>query len=146
MNSVPNTISQLHPKDRQTHFIYFIDDLESSLQIMKYLVEFGKKQPPFAPDEEERLGELEECSLKVRYLFTKKHSNRVHIRINCESQLVQGVLAIFADIYQDCCEKEIREVPPIFQRYLPQGLCPSFERKDGVKRLYYRLIEFSRSW
>lgn len=146
MNSGSNTISQLHPKDRQTNFIYFIDDLESSIEVMKYLVDFGKNQRPFTPEEEIRLGELEDCSLRVRYLFSKNHGKRVSIRINCESQLVQGVLAIFADIYQGCCEKEIREVPPVFQRYLPQGLCPSFERKDGVKRLYYRLIEFSRSW
>jgi len=141
-----DTVSHLVPEVRQKNYIYLLDDLKTSYEVVKYLVNFSRTQAPLSEEEESAARILDECSLHVRYLFIMDQSRRVHIRVNCDSQVVQGVLAIFADIYQGGDEKEIRKAAPDFQRYLPQGIAPSFERKDGVKRLYYRLLEFSRSW
>ncbi len=145
MERLPETISDLPPGERQKRFIYLLDDMDSSFEIMKYLISFGRSQLPFSQEEIEMGRVFEECSITVRYLFMKNHES-VFIRVNSDSQVLQGVLAVFAEIYQGCSGKEIRETKPEFHNYLPQGLVPSFERKNGLRRLYYRLIEAAGSW
>jgi len=146
MNYELNTVSHLVPVERQKNYIYLFDDFKSSFEVVKYLVNFSRTQAPFTGREKAASGLLEECSLSVRFLFSMDQEKRMHIRVNSDSQVVQGVLAVFADIYQRATENEIREAPSVFQNYLPQGIAPSFERKDGVKRLYYKLLDFSRGW
>jgi sulfur transfer protein SufE len=55
--------------------------------------------------------------------------------------VLQGVLAVFAEVYQGSSIEDIRGVKPKFHNYLPQGMVPSFERKNGLNRLYYRLLD-----
>jgi len=146
MKHEPESISHLLPAERQNNYIYLLDDFKSSYEVMKYLVNFSRTQSPLKDEEASIACILDECSLHVRYIYRLDHDRRVHIRVNSDSQVVQGVLAVFADIYQGGTEKEIRQAPPVFQNYLPQGIAPSFERKDGVKRLYYRLLTYVQGW
>jgi len=141
-----DTVSGLLPEERQKNYIYLLDDLKSSYEVMKYLVNFSRTQRLLSEEEAAAAAILDECSLHVRYLFTMNQERRVSIRVNSDSQVVQGVLAIFADIYQGANGKEIRQAAPTYQKYLPQGIAPSFERKDGVKRLYYKLLYYSTQW
>ncbi len=144
-NSVKTVVSLL-PEARQKNYIYLLDDLKTSYEVVKYLVDFSRTQQPLTEEEADAAFILDECSLHVRFLFTMNQDRRVSIRVNCDSQVVQGVLAIFADIYQGADGKEIRQAAPTYQKYLPQGIAPSFERKDGVKRLYYKLLYYSTQW
>lgn len=146
MEQIPDTISELPAGERQKRFIYLLDDMHSSLEIMKYLISFGRSQLPFTSEEIENGRVFEECSITVRYLFMKDQHNSTFIRVNSDSQVLQGVLAVFAEIYQGCCAKEIRTTKPEFHNYLPQGLVPSFERKNGLRRLYYRLLDAAGGW
>lgn len=141
-----DTVSSLLPEERQKNYIYLLDDLKTSYEVMKYLVNFSRTQNPLSEEEDASAAILDECSLHVRYLFTMNQEGRVGIRINCDSQVVQGVLAIFADIYQGANGTEIRRAVPTYQKFLPQGIAPSFERRDGVKRLYYKLLYYSTQW
>lgn len=146
MEQLPGTISELPAGERQKRFIYLLDDMHSSLEIMKYLISFGRSQKPFTEEERGRGRIFEECSITVRYLFMRSQDGSTYIRVNSDSQVLQGVLAVFAEIYQGCRADEIRSTQPDFHNYLPQGLVPSFERKNGLRRLYYRLLEAAGGW
>src|SRR6056297_2122145 len=108
-----DTISGLAPGERQKQFIYLLDDLKGSFEVMKYLVQLGQTQEPFSADDLASAGDLEECSLNVRFLFRRDRANRVWIRVNSESRVVQGVLSIFSEVYQGAVEGEIRDTPPL---------------------------------
>jgi len=146
MERLPGTISHLHPRERQKQFIYLLDDLKSSFEIMEYLINFGRSQLPFSDEELEAGSLFEECSITVRYLFMNTRQNSTYIRVNSDSQVLQGVLAVFAEVYQGGSIEDIRSVKPQFHRYLPQGLIPSFERKNGLNRLYYRLLDAAQQF
>lgn len=146
MERLPDTVSELPASERQKRFIYLLDDMESSLEIMKYLISFGRSQLPFTEEECDRGSIFEECSITVRYLFMRSQNGSTYIRVNSDSQVLQGVLALFAEIYQGCGADEIRATKPDFHNYLPQGLVPSFERKNGLRRLYYRLMDAAGGW
>lgn len=141
MERLPGTISHLQPRERQKQFIYLLDDLKNSFEIMEYLINFGRSQLPFSEEEIEASNLFEECSITVRYLFMNTPQNSTYIRVNSDSQVVQGVLAVFAEVYQGSSIEDIRNVKPAFHNYLPQGMVPSFERKNGLNRLYYRLLD-----
>ncbi|MFW5711084.1 MAG: SufE family protein [bacterium] len=146
MERLPDTISELPVRERQKRFIYLLDDMESSLEIMKYLISLGRSQVPFTEEECARGRIFEECSITVRYLFMRQNDGSTYIRVNSDSQVLQGVLAVFAEIYQGSRAAEIRATKPEFHNYLPQGLVPSFERKNGLRRLYFRLLEAAGGW
>ncbi len=79
----------------------------------KYIVDLGRKLPPFPEEHRTEANRLHGCQSQV-WLHTRMHDGRLQIRATSDAAIVSGLIALVLRVYDDHAPEAILVSPPEF--------------------------------
>ncbi|RMF97064.1 MAG: SufE family protein [Gammaproteobacteria bacterium] len=100
----------------------------------QYIIEMGRKLPPFPASEQRDENLLKGCQSRV-WLITRPEGDRLHFQAVSDSAIVSGLIAILMRVYSGRRAAEILSTPPAFVSAigLDQHLSPT--RSNGLNAM-----------
>lgn len=100
----------------------------------QYIIDMGRKLPPFPASEQRDENLLKGCQSRV-WLITRPEGDRLHFQAVSDSAIVSGLIAILMRVYSGRRAEEILSTPPSFVSAigLDQHLSPT--RSNGLNAM-----------
>ena len=108
--------------------------LDNWMDRYQYIIEMGRKLPPFPALEQRDENLLKGCQSRV-WLITRADGDRLHFQAISDSAIVSGLIAILMRVYSGRRAAEILATPPDFVSAigLDQHLSPT--RSNGLNAM-----------
>jgi cysteine desulfuration protein SufE len=133
-----------------------IDDIIDDFELLdswddryRYLIELGRKLPPFPEDERTDMRKVQGCASQV-WLVSATEGNASDPRLDfigdSDAHIVRGLIAILLAIYSGQSASEIARIDPakVFDRIgLKDHLTP--QRSNGLRSMVERIRTEARS-
>jgi cysteine desulfuration protein SufE len=133
-----------------------IDDIIDDFELLdswddryRYLIELGRKLPPFPEDERTDMRKVQGCASQV-WLVSATEGNASDPRLDfigdSDAHIVRGLIAILLAIYSGRSASEIARIDPakVFDRIgLKDHLTP--QRSNGLRSMVERIRTEARS-
>jgi cysteine desulfuration protein SufE len=108
----------------------------------QYLIELGRKLPPFPEEKRIDANRLHGCQAQV-WFFANYRQGRLFFQATSDSAIVAGLIALLVKVYSGHTPEEIRATPPEFVEKigLAQHLSPY--RANGLSLMLARIRAFA---
>jgi cysteine desulfuration protein SufE len=125
----PMTIDQAQ-RDLIEEFQFF----DNWMDRYQYLIDLGRKLPPFPAEFRKEQYLLKGCQSQV-WLISRRADSRLHFEAISDSAIVSGLIALLMRVYNDRTPAEILAAPPEFIKAigLEEHLSPT--RSNGLRAM-----------
>ncbi len=108
----------------------------------QYLIDLGRRLPPFPDDAKTEENRLRGCQSQV-WIVAEAHNGRVVFRATSDSAIVSGLIALILRIYSDRSPEEILATEPVFVDRLGLKAHLSLTRANGLAAMLQKVRELA---
>lgn len=108
----------------------------------QYLIDLGRKLPPFPDDWRTEAHRLHGCQSMV-WVVPEGDTERLHLQAASDSAIVSGLIALVLRVYNDRSADAILATEPDFIRAIGLGSHLSPTRSNGLAALLGKIREFA---
>ena len=104
----------------------------------QYLIELGRKLPPFPEDQQIEANRLHGCQARV-WLLAENRQGRLFFQATSDAAIVSGLIALLLKVYSGRTPDEIQAAPPAFIDEIGLSEHLSGNRRNGLFHMIARI-------
>jgi cysteine desulfuration protein SufE len=127
--------------DRQREMVARLAIIEDPQERLAALISRGKKWPAPEPAQMTEPYRIRGCQSRV-WLVPTVEEGQCHFRMECDSPMVKGLVALLCELYEGGTACEVRELEPTLIEELGLSRMISPTRLNGLAAVRTRIREF----
>lgn len=129
----------------QTKLENYKEDLaffEDELQKYEFIIDLGKKLPPFDEKEQKDENLVQGCTSQV-WLICEQKDDRLYFKGTSDAVIVKGLVYMILDIFSDATIKELQEVDMDIVQELNLSEVITPNRQSGVTGMIKKIKSYA---